>query len=762
MKLPYFKNTPQKKTPESVTFGGLNLSDSAKVGELRSGLNLSSDRAPFISSRGQRTSWGGFARGSALFGWNGLLVVEGTNLIYNGEIAGAVTEGPKQFATVNTKLCIWPDKKYLDLENSEFKSLEAELTAAAESVTFATNYLEMDIDPFIETGSSQYTYPTEPKVKIYTALDWDDVTGWTKTGETEVDVTDVAVGNLLIPTRVSASGALVIPTKTGEEEYTGTANDEGYYFEVTAATDNQTQQYRWEKWSVDSIYYPGTYSEGASSLLASGTDSSKQVAGYTSYSFNIYTGQFSPAGSYVVHNVSNQGGCYSTFGSVLLYDDIAASGAWATYGKGAVGPTGGGYYYTKGSTNYGYVYGASGAYPSNGQSGGYWYVLAGTSGFTGIMTLGYNVKRFIDTEDFTEHFKVGDIVNVSGCTTLTANNKNDLSIVSLTANRLTFAASTFSAGSEAGAVVVSRLIPDFEFICEKDNRLWGVIDQTIRCSALGDPTNFNEFVGVSTDSYAVPVGTEGDFTAICAYSGELLCWKESKLHKILGSYPAEYSLYTYDIDGVEAGSHKSLAIINEILYYKGINGIYAYSGGTPTLISYGLGVGGHTNAIAGKSKVKYYVSMQKDNAWGLYVYDTLRHIWLPEDAIHAADFAYQDGHLYFMNYDTGEILDTKGTGNEGAVTWSAEFVEFTESINKKGYSKLFIRVELGLTASLKVETSIDGQAYKQVFITHDETRRTLTIPLVPARCDEMKVRLSGTGDCVIKGIEREFSVGSEY
>ena len=89
-----------------------------------------------------------------------------------------------------------------------------------------------------------------------------------------------------------------------------------------------------------------------------------------------------------------------------------------------------------------------------------------------------------------------------------------------------------------------------------DNRIWGAEGKTIYASALGDPTNY-VYDGVSTDSYAVAVGTEGEFTGCIAYSSTVLFWKENCLHKVLGSYPAQYEIYTYTVPGIQKGSEKS-------------------------------------------------------------------------------------------------------------------------------------------------------------------------------------------------------------
>jgi hypothetical protein len=61
---------------------------------------------------------------TALFEWDGhIITVAGTSLYYDGNVLGTVTAGEKQFAVVNTKLIIWPDKKYIDLTTGAFTDL---------------------------------------------------------------------------------------------------------------------------------------------------------------------------------------------------------------------------------------------------------------------------------------------------------------------------------------------------------------------------------------------------------------------------------------------------------------------------------------------------------------------------------------------------------------------------------------------------------------------------------------------------------------
>ena len=319
MYLPSLKYAEQKTKQQIVEFLGVNFSDNFTDGNFSACRNLSARRYPYLSTRLRRLPVGDYVSPTAVTAWNKLVVVDGTSLIYDGNVVGTVTTGEKQFAVVNTKLVIWPDKKYLDLNTSTLHDLGA-----------------------------------------------------------------------------SAEKARAIVT-------------------------------------TDSITMTGA-------------------------------------------GLSNK-------------------------------------------------------------------------------------------------FSAGDGVTISGCTTKPENNK-DIVIKAVDGDKLTFSSNALTACTEAGTMKIERKIPDLDFICESENRLWGVsnANKTIYASSLGDPKNFFVYQGISTDSYALAVGSAGNFTGCCKLSSSVLFWKENLLHKILGSYPAEYALYTSDITGVQEGSFKSMQVINDVLFYKGQTG----------------------------------------------------------------------------------------------------------------------------------------------------------------------------------------------
>lgn len=405
--------------------------------------------------------------------------------------------------------------------------------------------------------------------------------------------------------------------------------------------------------------------------------------------------------------------------------------------------------------------GPGGTSSNNIQYYGFDYDICGVqgtsySGFSGFEALG---------------FRVGDTVEISGCTKYPKHNKS-CTIRSLgtypTSDgtklpTLVFDPETFSgSGPETGAVTIRRKVPNLTVICESNNRLWGAEGNTLYASALGDPTNFFTYDGLDTDSYAVAVASEGDFTGCAGYGTGILFFKEDRLYKIMGAYPSQYTMYDYTVPGVKKGSEKSLRNINEVLYYHGREGVYRYSGGAPELITENFGLRRFQNSAAGAEGGRYYISMQDRDSleWGMWVYDIQRGIWLQEDGMQAVDFASDGGKLYCAAGD-GRVLVLNPDSSGETVEWSAVTCRMDETyLNRKCYSRILLRLEIGEGSWVQAEVSHDGGPWQLVYTDHDSRARVREIPIMPRRCDSFRVRLSGEGETVIRSMVREYRVSS--
>ena len=306
-------------------------------------------------------------------------------------------------------------------------------------------------------------------------------------------------------------------------------------------------------------------------------------------------------------------------------------------------------------------------------------------------------------------------------------------------------------------MTVRRSAPEFEGVFEHHNRLWGWHGQTIVCSKLGDPTNWQVFDGLSTDSWELVTGSPGGITGGCSYGGRPVFFKENEIIKIYGDYPGQFSTSSSGSLGVEAGSGGSLAVAGNTLYYKSITGIMAYTGGTPWSVAEDFGTVRYRNAVAGSDGVKYYISMEDETGtYCVFTYDTRYRLWHREDGwkMLAAGF---NGKLYAMkevpseNYPQGTllILGSRPAAQdiyERNIDSMVEFADFCDrTTRKKGLEKLLLRLEVdkNTTLNIRVQYDSDGQWHTVREVQGGMVKGQIEIPLTIRRCDHYRIRLEG-------------------
>ncbi|MBO5700936.1 MAG: hypothetical protein J6S71_00695 [Clostridia bacterium] len=357
-------------------------------------------------------------------------------------------------------------------------------------------------------------------------------------------------------------------------------------------------------------------------------------------------------------------------------------------------------------------------------------------------------------------FREGDAVKITGCSK--AENNQTIIIDSVSGKALTFYENSFAAGTESGEVTIKREIPDLDFICESNYRLWGTHGNKIYGSKFSDPLNFAVLDGLADNSYEIEVGSEGEFTGCIPYSSHICFFKENTVHKLYGTKPSNFQIHTANVYGVQKGSERSMHIVNEQLLYKGVGGIYSYTGGVPELLSEKLGNKRYSDAVACCDGETYYISMKQGDNYSLFAYDVAKNIWLREDDTHAVDMAFYDGSVHYVDSEGGLYYIDK-TADRTDIEWGATFATMHETINeRKGYSKFHLRMDLsaGAWLALDIKTDNDPQ-WRQVYTTHNEKAKTVSIPIMPTRCDSIDIRLRGGGECTIKSFSREFTVGSD-
>lgn len=324
-------------------------------------------------------------------------------------------------------------------------------------------------------------------------------------------------------------------------------------------------------------------------------------------------------------------------------------------------------------------------------------------------------------------------------------------------------------------ITVSRKMPVMDFVIENDNRLWGcrygqnnngdVVNELYACK-LGDFRNWNCYMGISTDSYAVSLGSDGQFTGAITHAGYPIFFKENCMHKVYGQIPANFQVQTTACRGVQKWCSRSLAIVNEILYYKSQHAICAYDGSLPAEISYSLGDVQYCNAVAGAHGNKYYVSMQNATSgeWDFLVYDTAKGLWHKEDNLQAAQLCSCRDELYCSLPD-GKIITILGSGEayEENVAWMAQTGIINASLPERQYlQRISIRMilEPGSQVSILVQYDSCGD-WENLGNMVGSNLRSFTFPVRPRRCDHLRLRIEGVGKAMIFAITKTISGGSD-
>ena len=422
--------------------------------------------------------------------------------------------------------------------------------------------------------------------------------------------------------------------------------------------------------------------------------------------------------------------------------------------------------------------------PSSPENGEYWLDTSGDSHIlkrysqTSAMWVEIpTVYVKIEAAGIGTGFKQYDGVTISGIS------EEDEQLKSLNGSKILYqAADNYivivgmldEAKTVTDTVKVERKVPEMDFVTECQNRLWGCYygirdGETVNeifCCKLGDFKNWECYMGISTDSYRASVGTDGVWTGAVTYLGYPMFFKENFLHKVYVSATGAHQITSTALDGVQKGSADSLAIVADTLIYKTRTGIARFDGSMPVPISDAFGGEMYENARAGRLGYKYYVSMRDgDSLWNLFAYDIRKGIWCREDDTEVKFFADMGDDLYFI--DSGNnLVSVSGNGGEKekTVDWSFTLGTYGYEYAENKYIsrfKLRMSLEEGGWAKMLIEYDSDGIWLDSGTVRGTGVNRTFLIPIIPRRCDHMRIRLEGSGEFRLYSIARIIERGSD-
>lgn len=405
----------------------------------------------------------------------------------------------------------------------------------------------------------------------------------------------------------------------------------------------------------------------------------------------------------------------------------------------------------------------------------------------------------ISATDIGKGFKEYDSVKISGIQIKGYNDYdfNDTLIIYACADDYIIVAGLMDLYyTQNDPVTVKRELPKMDYICEFNNRLYGCryglnndneFVNEIYASKLGDPTNWFAYQGLATDSYAATCGSQGEFTGCIAYAGYVFFFKEEGFHKLYGSYPSNFQMIWRPCRGVAKGSSKSLAIVNEVLYFKARDAIVAYDG-SETTISLKLDTEPYFDAIATDFKNKYYICMRdQEYKYKLYVFDSTKGTWCIEDDIRTKYMCYADNAAYIIDWDNNlycinnefiytynfpddELLPkatiypgrTNYAPYEDKLKWSFETGDLGyDNPYNKYVKRLNIRMQLDINAMVRIEIEYDSSGeWEYVTELFATRKKSYEVPITVTRADHIRLRLSGWGEFRLYSLTKAVENGS--
>ncbi|MBP3372591.1 MAG: hypothetical protein J6L88_08720 [Clostridia bacterium] len=325
----------------------------------------------------------------------------------------------------------------------------------------------------------------------------------------------------------------------------------------------------------------------------------------------------------------------------------------------------------------------------------------------------------------------------------------------------------------ANSIYIKRSVPDMDFVTQCDNRLWGCssANHAIYACKLGDAKNWNCFMGLASDSYAMTVGTPGAFTGCCTHMGSVVFFKADAHLRIYGTKPSNFQLSTLHAAGISKGNAYSAAVVNETLFYLTREGVLCCDGGLPAPLGRALSPLRLENGLGQGYMGKYYLSCDDQNGDPqLLVYDDTLALWHRQDDTRAVAMCVCDNLLYLIDQDD-RLLCIGGdcpyrfeeTQKEAFVPWvmQSAWIGLDDPMHKH-VRRLMVQAQLFSGSQLQVSVRYDDDPLWQAVSIHAApVFSALQIPIRPRRAQRMQLRITGYGDARIYSICKVTESGSE-
>lgn len=196
--------------------------------------------------------------------------------------------------------------------------------------------------------------------------------------------------------------------------------------------------------------------------------------------------------------------------------------------------------------------------------------------------------------------------------------------------------------------------PELHMASVYGSRVFGVDNNLVYASGYNDYANWDldtaddvssahAWVSMSQSN----VKADGEFTGIYTYDNHVVLFKKDFMQLV---YNNKNPFRIVDVGAYGADNQNAIAEANGILYFASQDGVYAFGGGTPKLVSTPLCVQNYAGAALGGYKDSLYCQI------GNTLYRLKNGVWSGTDVEHRVlQFAANDNGLY-GKLDNGDIV----------------------------------------------------------------------------------------------------------
>jgi hypothetical protein len=282
-------------------------------------------------------------------------------------------------------------------------------------------------------------------------------------------------------------------------------------------------------------------------------------------------------------------------------------------------------------------------------------------------------------------------------------------------------------------------------------RIWGGAitddpDQLVY-SAPFDPTDWDANVEIPEDGAGdinQPSWDGDSFTALRSFGSQLIAFKRTRVWRILGTDPGEYTFK--EQYGGGAPYEKTIAVDNERIFMLSRKGVVVYDGlaVSPFLQEYAekiwkrLNISHLDKACAIMWQHKYYCAVPLDDSTvnnAVIIFDTRENTWLLRDDVSIESFLGTEENLYFTSATTpGKIWLWKENSWDNSPTsstckWVGPWNDLScKNIVKGGFEVYFLpevkSTPVTISISIQTEKKIKTKQYTIKPLTANDIARS--------------------------------------